>query len=51
MSIYRALRPLLFTLPPEAAHKITLRGLRVLSKFGRPKPDSPRLSIWHGGGV
>ena len=44
MSIYRALRPLLFTLPPEAAHKITLRGLRVLSKFGRPKPDSPRLS-------
>jgi dihydroorotate dehydrogenase len=44
MSLYRTLRPLLFTLPPERAHKMTLLGLRALSKFGRPKQDAPSLS-------
>ena len=27
MSLYRFLRPMLFTLPPETAHGLTLRGL------------------------
>ena len=35
MSLYRFLRPMLFTLPPETAHGLTLRGLNMLGRFGR----------------
>ncbi|NCF78580.1 MAG: quinone-dependent dihydroorotate dehydrogenase [Alphaproteobacteria bacterium] len=40
MSFYRILRPLLFTLPPETAHQLTLNGLRLLGAMGRPKSDA-----------
>lgn len=43
MSFYRNLRPLLFTLPPETAHQLTLNGLRLLGALGRPKPDDEIL--------
>ena len=39
MSLYRILRPLLFILPPETAHQLTLNGLRFLGAMGRPKSD------------
>lgn len=44
MSLYRNLRPLLFTLPPETAHNLTLRGLRILGAWGRPKTDDAILA-------
>jgi len=44
MSLYRSLRPLLFALPPETAHKATLRGLRLLGGFGAPSPDDHILT-------
>lgn len=40
MSFYRIFRPLLFTLPPETAHQLTLNGLRLLGAMGRPKSDA-----------
>lgn len=43
MSLYRILRPLLFTLPPETAHQLTLNGLRLLGAMGRPKSDAAIL--------
>lgn len=39
MGIYRTLRPLLFTLPPELAHKLTLRGLRLAGAMGGAAMD------------
>lgn len=44
MSLYRIIRPLLFTLPPETAHGLTLRGLRVMGALGRPKADDAILA-------
>lgn len=44
MSLYTALRPLLFTLPPETAHKLTLRGLSMLGHFGSPRADDHLLA-------
>ena len=32
--MYRTLRPLLFLLPPEMAHKVSLTGLKILHKLG-----------------
>ena len=48
MSLYRALRPLLFTLPPETAHHMTLRSLALMGRLSRPKADDHALSqqIW-----
>ena len=43
MSFYRNLRPLLFTLPPETAHRLTLSGLRLLGAMGRPQTDDAIL--------
>ena len=43
MSFYRILRPLLFTLPPETAHQLTLNGLRLLGAMGRPKTGAAIL--------
>ena len=43
MSLYRILRPLLFTLPPETAHQLTVNGLRLLGAMGRPKSDAAIL--------
>ena len=43
MSLYRILRPLLFILPPETAHQLTLNGLRLLGAMGRPKSDTAIL--------
>lgn len=40
--MYRALRPLLFALPPELAHKLTLGALRGFGKW--PGPTSPEGS-------
>ena len=39
MSLYRSLRPLLFTLPPERAHRLTIRALQALGKVSKPAPD------------
>lgn len=39
MSLYTFLRPLLFALPPETAHGLTLAGLQVLGLLGRAKAD------------
>jgi dihydroorotate dehydrogenase len=44
MSLYRLLRPMLFTLPPEAAHGLTLRGLNLLGRFGMPPRDDAILA-------
>ena len=44
MSLYRALRPILFGLPPELAHRLTLRGLRALGSVGAPAPDDHILA-------
>lgn len=44
MSLYRTLRPLLFTLPPELAHRLTLRGLRLLGHMGAPTKDDHILA-------
>ena len=44
MSLYRLLRPLLFTLPPETAHGLTLRGLNLIGRFGAPPPDDECLA-------
>ena len=44
MSLYRLLRPLLFTLPPETAHGLTLRGLTMLGRFGAPRQDEAILA-------
>jgi dihydroorotate dehydrogenase len=44
MSIYRILRPLLFTLDAERAHGMTIRALRLKPYMGLPKSD-PRLHI------
>ena len=40
--IYRALRPLLFTLPPEAAHRLAMHTLRAAT------PVLPLLKPWLG---
>ena len=39
MSLYTALRPLLFALPPETAHGLTLAGLRAVGHIGAAKAD------------
>jgi dihydroorotate dehydrogenase len=44
MSVYAALRPLLFTLDAERAHRVTIRGLRLKPVLGLPDHD-PRLAI------
>ncbi|WP_374651717.1 quinone-dependent dihydroorotate dehydrogenase, partial [Rhizorhabdus sp.] len=43
MSLYAALRPLLFTLEAERAHRATIRALR-LKPHGAPPVDDPRLA-------
>ncbi len=43
-SMYRFLRPLLFTLPPEAAHAVSLAGLRFGYRFGLIPPVETRSS-------
>ncbi len=44
MSLYKTLRPLLFTLPPERAHRLTIRALQAVGKTGAPKPDDHILA-------
>ena len=44
MSLYRSLRPLLFALPPERAHRLTIRALQVLGKLHGPTPDDHILA-------
>ena len=34
LSLYRAVRPLLFALDPETAHSLSLEGLDVLTRLG-----------------
>ena len=43
MNLYPLLRPLLFRLDPETAHKLTLSGLRGLHAVGLLKPFLPRM--------
>jgi dihydroorotate dehydrogenase len=38
---YALLRPLLFALEPEAAHRVTLHALRALGRAGLPRPAPP----------
>ena len=49
LDLYRNLRPLLFTLPPEAAHAATLTGLKLAHHFGLlpvvEKPASAPVSL------
>ncbi len=46
MSLYSALRPLLFALPPETAHALTLAALRVGGiALPEPRPDHYALRI------
>ncbi|RMD87714.1 MAG: quinone-dependent dihydroorotate dehydrogenase [Alphaproteobacteria bacterium] len=42
--LYTILRPLLFALPPEAAHALTLAALRPLNRCP-PRADDPALGI------
>jgi dihydroorotate dehydrogenase len=44
MSLYTRLRPLLFTLPPERAHRLTIRALQALGKVKAPPPDDHILA-------
>ena len=44
MSLYRSLRPLLFTLPPERAHRLTIRALQLAGMLGKPSPDDHILA-------
>ncbi|ATE63482.1 quinone-dependent dihydroorotate dehydrogenase [Rhizorhabdus dicambivorans] len=44
MSLYAALRPLLFTIEAERAHRATIRALRLKPRLGIPAAD-PRLAI------
>lgn len=44
MSLYRSLRPLLFTLPPERAHRLTIRALQALGKVTSPSRDDHILA-------
>ena len=48
MSLYRILRPLLFACPPELAHQMTLRGLRLFGAIGAPAADDHilRQHLW-----
>ena len=48
MGLYKALRPLLFALPPETAHKLTLSSLAMLGRFGTPNEDDHALGqqLW-----
>ena len=43
MDPFAALRPLLFALPPEAAHRITIRALAA-GLYPRAAPDPPELA-------
>ena len=43
MSLYRTLRPLLFALPPETAHRLTIRGLQLAGRTGPPPADDHSL--------
>ena len=38
MDAYRLLRPLLFALPPEAAHRLSLTALDLLARLAGPRP-------------
>ena len=44
MNLYPLLRPLLFRLDPEAAHNLTLSGLRRLHALGLLTPFLPRVA-------
>jgi dihydroorotate dehydrogenase len=44
MSLYPILRPLIFSLDPETAHRLTVRALRLLSA-GAPPPADPALAV------
>ena len=44
MSLYRLLRPLLFSLPPETAHGLTLSSLQMLGRLGVPPQDEAILA-------
>ena len=44
MSLYATLRPLLFTLDAERAHRLTIRALRLKPAFVAPATD-PRLAV------
>ena len=43
--MYSLLRPLLFALPPEQAHALTLAFLHLLGKFGALDPESTDHSV------
>ncbi len=45
IGFYRVLRPILFALPPELAHRAALMALRLGASHARSAPDDSRLSI------
>jgi dihydroorotate dehydrogenase len=44
-SYHRVLRPLLFRLDPERAHRLTIAMMRPLAMLRKPAPDSPALAV------
>ncbi|MGH6891736.1 MAG: quinone-dependent dihydroorotate dehydrogenase [Dongiaceae bacterium] len=45
MDFYSVVRPVLWRLEPERAHRLTLWGLAHMPPLGTIEPDDPRLSI------
>lgn len=45
MSLYRWLRPLLFALPPEAAHALSLAALRAYGLGAPPRPSGQSAEV------
>ena len=46
MNFYHWIRPILFTLPPEIAHRLTIHSLHLLGGFfSSPQPDDYLLSV------
>ena len=43
MSLYSRLRPLLFTLPPERAHRLTINGLKMLDQLRASPPVNDHI--------
>src|SRR5271166_2636578 len=46
---HRVLRPLLFQLDPEHAHRLTLAMMKPLAMLREPAPDSPALATTQWG--
>src|SRR5688572_781601 len=43
---YRLLRPFLFMLPPERAHRLALAALETVVMPKSPQPDGLKMELW-----